>query len=390
MVLFFRRIRFIELVCHPDRSKVEWRNLRFQPSPLHAHNARWYIGDYSIMTVPGRVTIGIPTINRSDLALRAIRSALAQTYSDIEVLVSDDASTDDTVERIREIHDPRLVLVEQKQRLGLVGNFDFCLRHATGEFFLLLGDDDVLLPTAIERLVQPFLVGNAQAPAGAIGVVWSPCEIADAKNSQFWTTESGPELEFVSSLLAALFAGNRGPRLTSILLRTQDAIAVGGYESKYGDLCDIGNWARAALLHPYAVCIPEPLVQYTNHQGSTTSQSAVQQWQQWAQTVHADLLASARAANNAKAERQLRAAKRNFISGITLTILIQTIGKPGWIRNALREAMRSPEAIFTPYMFRRLLKDGRKVFTVKRHAKLRQQVLVPDARPASTTVKKIS
>src|SRR5487761_1211749 len=113
------------------------------------------------MTVLRRVSIGIPTINRSSLALRAIRSALAQTYSDVEVIVSDDASTDDTVARGQEIHDPRLVLVRQKERLGLVGNFDFCLRHATGEFFLLLGDDDVLLPTAIERLCEPFLRKNS-------------------------------------------------------------------------------------------------------------------------------------------------------------------------------------------------------------------------------------
>ena len=91
------------------------------------------------MTVPRRVSIGIPTINRSSLALRAIRSALSQTYSDVEVIVSDDASTDDTVARVQEIRDPRLVLVQQKERLGLVGNFDFCLRQATGEFFLLAG-----------------------------------------------------------------------------------------------------------------------------------------------------------------------------------------------------------------------------------------------------------
>ncbi len=342
------------------------------------------------MTVLRRVSIGIPTINRSSLALRAIRSALAQTYSDVELIVSDDASTDDTVERIQEIRDPRLVLVQQKQRLGLVGNFDFCLRHATGEFFLLLGDDDVLLPNAIERLVQPFLVGNTQTSAGAVGVAWCPCRIANATNSQFWTTESGPELEPVSSLLAALFAGNRGPRLTSILLRTQDAIAVGGYESKYGDLCDIGNWGRAALLHPYAVCIPEPLVQYTNHQGSTTSQSAVQQWQQWARIVHQDLLISARATQDANAVRQLTAAKRNFISGITLTILIQTIGKPGWIRNALREALRSPGAFFTPYMFRRFLKDGRKVLTVRRHAKLHPQAPASLASSDASPVEKVS
>jgi glycosyltransferase involved in cell wall biosynthesis len=65
------------------------------------------------MLKPGRITIGIPTINRSNLALRAIRSALAQTNQDLEVIVSDDASSDDTVQRVREIQDERLVVFEQ-------------------------------------------------------------------------------------------------------------------------------------------------------------------------------------------------------------------------------------------------------------------------------------
>ena len=241
-----------------------------------------------------------------------------------------------------------------------------------------------------EQLVEPFLLGKSPIPPSAVGVVWCPCRIASATNSQFWTTESGPEVESVSSLLVALFAGERGPRLTSILLRTQDAIAVGGYESKYGDLCDIGNWGRAALLREYAVCVPEPLVQYTNHQGSTTSQSAVQKWQQWARIVHQDLLTSARASKDGSAVRKLKAAKTNFISGITLTILIQTIGKPGWIRSALRESLRSPGAFFTPYMFRRLIKDGRKVLTVRRHAKPRQPVAAARTPAETHPIEKVS
>ena len=316
------------------------------------------------MTVPGRVTIGIPTINRSKLALRAIQSALAQTYPDIEVIVSDDASTDDTVTRIREIQNPRLVLFEQKKRLGLVANFDFCLRNATGEFFLLLGDDDVMMPGCIEHLVAPF----ARDPA-RVGVVWCPCRIADANSANFWTTEAGPQEESPASMLAALFAGNRGPRLSSILLRTADSIAVEGYDAKYGDLCDIGNWGRVALLRDCVVCVAEPLVQYTNHPGSTTSQSAVQKWQDWARIVHSDLLAISQARGDIDAERRLAAAKKNFISGITLTILIQTIGKPGWIQNAVLQAFRTPGAIFTPYMFRRLIKDGWKVLKVRSSSK---------------------
>ena len=277
------------------------------------------------------------------------------------MIVSDDASTDDTVERIREIEDSRLLVFEQQRRLGLVGNFDFCLRHASGEFFLLLGDDDVLLPNAIEELARPF-VSPSQVQNRSVGVAWCPCRISDPEGAALWVTEAGPATESAASMLAALWAGNRGPRLSSILLRTEDAIAVGGYEQKYGDLCDIGNWGRVALMHDAVACVPEPLVQYTNHHGSTTSQSAVERWQNWARIVHADLLAAARARGDLHGERQLNTAKTNFLGGITLTILIQTIGRPGWIRNALQQAFRTPGAIFTPYMLRRLLKDGRKVF----------------------------
>lgn len=321
------------------------------------------------MAKAGRVTIGIPTFNRSSLALRAIRSALAQNYHDIEVIVSDDASSDDTLRHVREFQDERLIVFEQKERLGLVGNFDFCLRNATGEFFLLLGDDDVMLPEAIARLVAPFLGNDASVSMASIGMVWCPCRIADAESTQFWTTEAGPHLEPVASMIAALFAGNRGPRLSSILLRTEDAVAVGGYDKKYGDLCDIGNWGRAALLRQFAVCVQEPLVQYTNHHGSTTSKSAIREWRHWAGLVHSDLLASVRASGDKKGEAILKKSKGNFVNGIMLTILIQTIGKSGWIRNAIIHAVRSPGAMFTPYMFKRLIKDGRKIATVRKSAK---------------------
>jgi glycosyltransferase involved in cell wall biosynthesis len=313
----------------------------------------------------GRVTIGIPTINRSRLAVRAVQSALGQTYGQVEVIVSDDVSADDTVERVREVRDDRLVLVEQKQRLGLVGNFDFCLRQATGEFFLLLGDDDVLLPTAIERLVAPLIHGHAGAPAASIGAVWCPCRIVDAEGRLLWVTESGPAVETPASMISGLLAGHRGPRFSSILVRTEDAIAVGGYRASHGDVCDIGNWGRAALRHDFMVCVNEPLVEYRQHHGSTTSQSSIRQWQQWAGVMHDDLVAAACASPDPEAERRIRSSRRNLISGITLTILIQSVGRPGWIRNAMAQALRSPGAIFTPYMVRRLFRDGWKLLRLR-------------------------
>ncbi|MFO1431436.1 MAG: glycosyltransferase family 2 protein [Candidatus Competibacteraceae bacterium] len=313
------------------------------------------------ITVPGRVTIGIPTFNRSRLAVRAIGSALAQNYPDLEVIVSDNASSDDTIERINEIRNSRLVFFRQQPSLGMIANLDFCLRHATGEFFLLLGDDDVLLPGAIEKLVEPFYHPPAGVKPETIGLVWCPCCITDADGAQLWTTDAGPEVESPVSLLVAMFGGKRGPRLSSILVRTADAIAVGGYRQQHGALCDLGNWGQATLLRDHVVGLAHPLVQYTQHSGSTTSQAAMRQWQELALTVHADLCASATARGDFAGARQLKAARRNLLSSATLTVLIQMIGKPGWIRNVGREILRSPSLLFTPYVGRRLLKEGWKM-----------------------------
>ncbi len=276
------------------------------------------------------------------------------------------------------IQDARLVLYKQKERLGLAGNFDFCLRHATGEFFLLLGDDDVLLPTAIERLVEPFLGQVTGVEPDSVGMVWCPCFIADTEGKQLWITDSGPSTEKPASMIAALIAGNRGSRLSGILVRTKDAIAVGGYEKRHGDQCDLGNWGRAALLRDFVVCVNEPLVQYTNHHASTTSQSSIRQWQEWASIMHADLLAGARTSRDPDAERKIKSLKKNMDSGAALGILIQTIGKPRWIRNAVWQFLRAPGVFFTPYMFRRLLKDGWKLLRLRRNGKDAPQTVSVD------------
>ena len=88
--------------------------------------------------------------------MRAIESALAQTHRDIEVIVSDNASSDDTAEHVSRIFDPRLVFIRQPENLGMTGNFNACLQAATGELFLMLSDDDILEPACIERLSEPF------------------------------------------------------------------------------------------------------------------------------------------------------------------------------------------------------------------------------------------
>ncbi len=314
------------------------------------------------MPVSGRVTIGIPTFNRSELALRSVESALAQTYADVEVVVSDDVSGDGTFERLQEIRDRRLRLFRQPERLGLVRNFDFCLRRATGEYFLLLGDDDMLLPTAIARLAEPFVRPPAAlAGRGSVGMVWCPCVIARADGAPLWTTSGGPRVESPASMLLKLWTGKRGPRLSSILFRTADGIAVGGFRERHGDLCDLGIWATAALRNDWVVAVDKALVRYTNHHGSVTSRSSLEEWLRFMNVVHGELVAAAREAGKTEDAKKLEAARLDLAGSIMLTVLMQTIGKEAWIRNAWRELWRSPELYFRPHIALRLARDGWKV-----------------------------
>ena len=81
-------------------------------------------------------------------------SALAQTYANIEVLVSDNASTDDTLAVLRSFDDPRLRVLTSAENTGLVGNWNKCVREAAGAYLIIMSDDNTLLPTFVEKCVD--------------------------------------------------------------------------------------------------------------------------------------------------------------------------------------------------------------------------------------------
>jgi glycosyltransferase involved in cell wall biosynthesis len=112
------------------------------------------------------VSIGIPTYNRASGYLRdAIERSLGQTYRNIEVIVSDNCSSDKTPELVRSYTDPRLRYFRQQSNIGANNNFNYCLNQARGEYFLLYHDDDVIDDDFIEACVTSLKNG---APVGAV------------------------------------------------------------------------------------------------------------------------------------------------------------------------------------------------------------------------------
>ena len=78
------------------------------------------------------VSICIPTYNHADFLDESLRSAMAQTYEDLEILVLDNASQDDTKTIVANasLHDPRIRYVRHDQNIGLIKNLNACIEFA--------------------------------------------------------------------------------------------------------------------------------------------------------------------------------------------------------------------------------------------------------------------
>ena len=90
------------------------------------------------MTDEPLVSICIPTYNRAGMIGRAIESALGQTHRNIEVIVVDNASSDNTDAIVAAYSDKRLTYIKNERNLGLFGNFNRCIELATGKFLHIL------------------------------------------------------------------------------------------------------------------------------------------------------------------------------------------------------------------------------------------------------------
>lgn len=107
---------------------------------------------------PPTVTVGIPTFNRSSQLARAVASCRAQTYEPLEIVISDNASTDDTPRKCQEWRDAdsRIIVLRQDQNIGREPNFGAVLSAASGEYFIWLSDDDWLDNGYIAACMEAF------------------------------------------------------------------------------------------------------------------------------------------------------------------------------------------------------------------------------------------
>jgi glycosyltransferase involved in cell wall biosynthesis len=100
-----------------------------------------------------KVTVFIPVYNREQYIGEAIESILAQTFSDFEILLVDDGSTDASVEKIRWFSDPRIRLVSNDKNLGIPKTRNKGVELARGQYMAMLDSDDRAYPDRLEKQV---------------------------------------------------------------------------------------------------------------------------------------------------------------------------------------------------------------------------------------------
>ncbi len=108
-----------------------------------------------MIDVPPKVTIGIPVYNGGAFFTECLEAVSRQTFGDLEVIISDNASTDGTADVARSFvdRDPQFHYVRFEQNRGAAANWNRVVELANGTYFKWLAADDLIEPTYIERCV---------------------------------------------------------------------------------------------------------------------------------------------------------------------------------------------------------------------------------------------
>lgn len=219
--------------------------------------------------VPLRVTVAIPTFNRIELLKRSVESALSQSYEDLEIIISDNASTDGTQEYLQGLSDPRIKVLLNTENLGMVANWGRCLNSATGTYFLLLSDDDAFVdPEAVVKVMRRF----CEAGGEKIGVVFSDVILERVSRSTREVTSADKISYSTAELITRFYSNDLSIFPCATYMRTKDLRSIGGYQAFDAKLAvDACAWMAVAMTYGYVERVPEPLSLYRVHESLTSS-----------------------------------------------------------------------------------------------------------------------
>ena len=190
------------------------------------------------------VSVYIPTHNRASLVVRAVESVLCQTYSEIEIIVVDDGSEDNTFEVLRPfIENNKIVYLKNELAKGAPFSRNRAIAVAKGYLITGLDDDDYFLPERIKLMVDSFDDEYSFISTGYKVLSLSETAVIYAIR----------KLITLDDLLVSNIAGNQ------VLVKTNDIKELGGFDVSLPAWQDYDMWIRLARTKGAGLRISEPL-----------------------------------------------------------------------------------------------------------------------------------
>lgn len=218
-----------------------------------------------------RVTIGIPTFNRAATFLKeSLGSAMRQNYPNLEILVSDNQSTDGTESYLQSIDDRRVRYIRQEKAVAPHDNAHRVLKEATGDYFLLLHDDDMIDPDFVTTAV-------AAMEGREVGLVHTGVRKIDQTGKVIEIRENphGSSSDF--EYFVAVLEGRAVTFFCNTLYHTDHLRAIGGFKSKSHAYQDV--MANLQIVKMYErIEISEPKASYRMHGSKLGWKFSIDNW----------------------------------------------------------------------------------------------------------------
>lgn len=276
-----------------------------------------------------RVTVVVPAYNAADSIVETLQTVSAQTFTDLEILVVDDGSKDNTAEVVEAYarQEPRLRLIRQANG-GVAAARNTGIRHASSAYIAPIDADDLWHSTRIEKHYEALEANTACA------FVYSPSRILNPVGRMI---DSHPFFNFSGRVFYRQLFYNMVGNGSAMMFRSRAALAVGGYDQTLRDLglegCE--DWLLQMLMaldHEVAH-VPQYLIGYRKVPGAMSSDTS----RMWRSRIMATDMLRERAP--AAAQDFLNAARLSF----TIRLAFQSLRKtdPRRLFDAVRTSVES-------------------------------------------------
>jgi glycosyltransferase involved in cell wall biosynthesis len=208
------------------------------------------------------VTVAIPSHNHAKYIAKTIQSALDQTFQDFEILIVDDASTDNSLEVIKSFQDPRIRVIELKENLGVCQTSNICIENCETKYIALVASDDVMTTDKLEKQVS-FMEKNPTHGAVFSGVtIIDENDRINTKKTNKYTKVFEKDNRNRFEWLRHFFHQGNCIAATTLLARTEVLKTVGLFDPSVSQAHDYDLWTRFCFYGYEIHIIHEKLLNY--------------------------------------------------------------------------------------------------------------------------------